>query len=215
MRKIKNIFLSVFLLAITLSTKTVMGQEKPNAPWTGDIHQVALEYNANFSKAQFFVSQTIWLTKNDKPTRVEFVEKGKQKGKTKVIDLRYQITTETKGTVAKTDSMKIFFQKGKDTVAVIVPVIFISFEFGKCKKDRETITVPFVLKPQFTTEGLLINWRKSVCQFEIVPFFSVSGDDFTKKQEGVDYFRVDGKAVAQVDKELIKVLKTAVDKKVQ
>ena len=214
MRTIKNIFLAVFFLVITIGTKTASAQEKPNAPWTGDIHQIAVESGANFQKGQFFVSQTVWLTKNDKPTRVEFVEKGKEKGKTRVIDLRYRIDAEKKGTIARVDSMPITFTNGSTEVKVIMPVLWISFDFG-CKKKQELITVPFVLKPSITTAGVL-DWRKCAsCQFEIAPFFSVSGDDFTKKQEGVDYYRVTGKAVAEVDKESLQQFKVAKDLKVQ
>lgn len=215
----KLIILVVFLLAITLPTKTVMAQDNPNTLWTGDIHQIAVESQAKFSKAQFFVSQTVWLTKNDKPTKVEFVEKGKEKGKAKVIDLRYQITTETKGTVAHTDSMLLKFLYGSSEVSVMVPVLWINFDFSKCKKEKEIITVPFVLKPVITDSGVM-DWRTcEMCQFEIAPFFSVSGNDFTKdftkKQERMDYYRVTGIAVAQADKELLKQLKVAKDLKVQ
>lgn len=214
MNKIKNIFFAVFLLAITLVTKNAGAQEKPNAPWTGDIHQIAVESGANFSKGQFFVSQTVWLTKNDKPTRVEFVEKGKQKGKTRIIDLRYRIDAEKKGTIARVDSMPITFINGSTEVKVMVPILWISFDFGY-KKNPELITVPFVLKPTITTAGVL-DWKKCpTCQFEIAPFFSVSGEDFTKKQEGVDYYRVTGKAVAEVDKESLQQFKIAKDLKVQ
>lgn len=218
MNTIKKSFFAVFFLAITLATKNAGAQEKPNAPWTGDIHNVALQSKANFFKIQFFVSQTVWLVKNDKPNRVQVIEKGKEKGKVQMIDLRYELGAERKGTKTRVDSMAITFQKGSDTLSVMVPVLYISFDFGKCKKDKETIIIPFVLKPQFNQFGQLIDWHTSPsAQFEIAPFFSVNSlnADFTKKQEGVDYYRVQGKAVAQVDKEMVQILKTAVDKKVQ
>ncbi len=214
-----NFFFSIiFFLLITVGTKNVHAQQvvdKPNAPYTSDVHTVALRSNLNFSQVQFFVSQTVWLTKNDQPNRAENGKGRGEKGKMLIVDLRYELGAERKGTVTRIDSMNISFFNGKETVSANVPVLFISFHFGT-KKNPETITIPFVMKPVISPQGIVLDWRNAMgAQFEIAPFFSTSGDDFTKKQEGVDYFRVTGKAVAEINKENISILKQAIDKKVQ
>lgn len=218
MKKKLNIFLAFFFLAITLGTKNAQAQQtvaKPNAPYTADVHAIALRSNLNFSQVQFFVSQTVWLTKNDNPNRAENGKGRGEKGKMIIVDLRYELGAERKGTVSRVDSMNVSFYNGVDMVSANVPVLFISFHFGT-KKNTETITIPFVMKPVISPQGFVLDWRKSItAQFEIAPFFSVSGEDFTKKQDGMDYFRVTGKAVAEINRENINILKQAIDKKVQ